>query len=72
MVLLVSTCIVTTNFSLTLVIIFYQLSNHCWVSFSGFAGAFNDIYEDEVRQYGECMIEKDDGLEGKCLLNMCS
>jgi hypothetical protein len=44
-------------------------SNHCWVSFSGFAEAFNEVYEDEIRQYGRCITETDDGLGGKHLLD---
>ncbi|XP_028407816.1 uncharacterized protein LOC114530392 [Dendronephthya gigantea] len=28
-----------------------SLSNHCWVSFSGFAEAYNEIYQQEIRSY---------------------
>ncbi len=28
------------------------LSNHCWLSFSGFAEAYNDIFEDRITKYG--------------------
>ncbi|CAB4029202.1 Hypothetical predicted protein, partial [Paramuricea clavata] len=28
-----------------------SLSNHCWVSFSGFAEAYNEIYQEEIKLY---------------------
>lgn len=30
-------------------------SNHCWVSFSGFAEAYNDVYETKIKQYGSLL-----------------
>ena len=57
---------VITNCSVALVKLFS--SNHCWVSFSGFAEAYNDTYENEVKQYGRCIIDKDDEIEGKLIV----
>ena len=56
---------VITNCLVTLVKL--SSSNHCWVSFSGFAETYNDTYEDEVKQYG-CIIDEDDEIEGKLIV----
>ncbi len=44
-------------------------SNHCWVSFSGFAEAYNDVFEDEVKKYGSnistCISDTENKFGGK-------
>lgn len=57
-------CFHKRNFSLILFFILFH-SNHCWVSFTGFAEAYNDVFEADIRVYGSIISTTTDEAEGK-------
>ena len=43
---------------------FFFSSNHCWVSFTGFAEAYNDIHENSIEKHASLFMNDNMEAEG--------